>query len=459
MWAAVQVPEESIRPLNPRKQVIPKPGRRRRPMTAPKTQKDKASGRKKVLLSILTAVVILGILVTAGYFIKKLVDSKYFFCTRSVKFISLDLTCDGEKDCPQGEDELTCVSSFTVNTTFPVRLTSVRQVLQVYSPGSGWRTVCHDDWTQQHTQTACKQLGYTHNPRSASVPVDILIPSLKAGPFTAVRTGTTSIPIHQATLDRACRSRSVVSLSCSDCGQVGTQDRIVGGTDAFIEDWPWQVSLQQGGHHVCGGSLVSPRWVVTAAHCFAGSKKELTRWKVVSGQTYMGTLGGSSVDRIILNGDYNPATNDYDIALMRLSSLISVTESSRPVCLPPKALGLSAGTTLTVTGWGYLEENGKISPSLQKASVPLIEQSKCSSPTVFGNSITPRMICAGFLDGKVDACQGDSGGPLVHFIASKWRLVGVVSWGVGCARERRPGVYCNVEEMLNWIYTAIEKHS
>ncbi|XP_068614682.1 transmembrane protease serine 4-like [Brachionichthys hirsutus] len=460
MWAAIQVPEESIRPLNPRQQAIPQPGRHRRPMTAPKTQKDKASRRRRVLLSVLTVVVILGILATAGYFIKHLIDSKYFFCSRSVRFISLDLACDGTEDCSGGEDELTCVSTFAVNTTFPVRLTSVRQVLQVYSPGSGWRSVCNDDWTQQHTQTACKQLGYTHNPRSTGVPVDLLIPLLKPGPFTAVRPGSTATPTHQATLDRgACRSRSVVSLSCSDCGQTGSQDRIVGGTDAFIEDWPWQVSLQQGGQHVCGGSLVSPRWVATAAHCFTGSKKELTRWKVVSGRTYMGTLGGSSVDRIILNGDYDPSTNDYDIALMRLSSPISVGDSSRPVCLPPKALGLSAGTTMTVTGWGYLEENGKVSPSLQKASIPLIDKDKCSSPTVYGKVITSRMICAGFLGGKIDACQGDSGGPLVHFSTSKWRLVGVVSWGVGCARARRPGVYCNVEEMLNWIYTAIEKNS
>uniref|UniRef100_A0A8C7FE86 Transmembrane protease serine 4-like n=1 Tax=Oncorhynchus kisutch TaxID=8019 RepID=A0A8C7FE86_ONCKI len=333
---------------------------KRKPMTALNSQKEKSSSRNRVLITVLMVLLVLGILATAGYFIAQLINSKYFFCSRSVKFIPLDKACDGMVDCSGGEDELTCVASMTVNTTFPVRLVSEQSVLQIYSAGTGWRSVCSEDWTQQHTEKACQQLGYTYKPNSSSISVQNLSSSLKTGPFSGVRVAAETTPFYQTVIDRqACNSESVISLTCSDCGERGRSDRVVGGVDASIEDWPWQVSLQQNGQHTCGGSLVSSRWVVTAAHCFSGSKKELSRWRVVSGRTYMGTLGGSYVDRIILNGDYNAASNDYDLAMMRLTKPITVGNSRRPVCLPPKNLGLKAGDSMTVTGWGYLHEKGR----------------------------------------------------------------------------------------------------
>ncbi|CDQ97296.1 unnamed protein product, partial [Oncorhynchus mykiss] len=111
--------EESNIPLNPRQQVEVRPGMKRKPMTALNSQKEKSSSRNRVLITVLMVLVVLGILATAGYFIAQLINSKYFFCSRSVKFISLDKACDGMVDCSGGEDELTCVASMTVNTTFP----------------------------------------------------------------------------------------------------------------------------------------------------------------------------------------------------------------------------------------------------------------------------------------------------------------------------------------------------
>lgn len=467
MWTPVLVrqlsdnlPEESSRPLNPNRQpVVPRPGRHRRPMTAPKPQTEKNSKRKKIWLTILTVLVVLAILAIAGYFFKVLILSKYYFCKRSVKFIPIDLACDGKHDCAGGEDELTCVSALTVNSTFPVRLLSAKSVLQVFKPGMGWRSVCSNGWTAEHTQTACKQMGYASNPRSGTVPISSLPKPFANGPFTTVRSESGKTPVHQAasTSTHVCQSGSVVTLSCSDCGQARSKERIVGGTDADIEDWPWQVSLLQGGKHVCGGALVTPQWVVTAAHCFGG-KKDIGRWKVVSGQTFLGAQTGSSVTNIITNGQYDEASNDYDLAMMKLYSPLYVGDTCRPVCLPPKNLGLRGGAMLTVTGWGYLEENGEVSNRLQEASIPLIDRTTCSNPSVYYDHLTERMICAGFLKGGVDACQGDSGGPLVHLTMSKNYLVGVVSWGVGCARRGKPGVYTNVEEMMNWINTVIQKY-
>ncbi|XP_007549424.1 transmembrane protease serine 4a isoform X1 [Poecilia formosa] len=437
-------------PLNPNM-----PNAQQKPMANSKPQAAKMSRTKKIIW-ILMAVVILAILVIAGYFIKKLIETHYYYCTRSAKFIPLAKSCDGHADCYDAEDEAYCTSEFKANSTFPVRLISAASVLQVFN-GKTWRTVCNDDWTAQHTETACKQLGYTKSPTSKSVDVSTLQYSLKTGPFAAVWSGSGSTPVHQATTDRSvCRTGSVVSLKCSDCGQVNSVDRIVGGVDAHIEDYPWQVSLHNGGHR-CGGSLVSARWIVTAAHCFTNNK-EVSRWTVMSGETFMSAFGTSSVDKIIIHDQYNTDTNDYDLAMMRLSSPISVGDKRKPVCLPPKDLPLPYKAPVVVTGWGLLRENGKTATRLQMANIEIISRNTCSG--IYGSSLSQRMICAGILAGGVDSCQGDSGGPLVYLSSSsQWNLVGVVSWGDGCARQNRPGVYSNVDDMLNWIYTVIEKNS
>ncbi|KAL4647310.1 transmembrane protease serine 4-like [Arapaima gigas] len=454
-----RVPVESTVPLNPGKKQAPQPGKHRKAMTVQNTEVQTMAKWKRNLITVAMVVLILGILVVAGYFIKQLVDSKYFFCSKSLKFIPLDLACNGQVDCSGGEDEQNCVSNMTVSTLFPVRLMSTQNVLQVYQDGSSWRTVCADQWSQEYTKFTCQQLGYTANPQSDNITIASLPPSLKAS-FSQVnfsKPQSTSLNFNVIN-SPGCSSGFVVSLTCSDCGERPPQDRIVGGVDAKIEDWPWQVSLQLNGQHTCGGTLVSERWVVSAAHCFASSTKELSRWRVVTGKTYISILAGSTVDKIITNGNYDPHLNDYDIAMLQLSQPITVSTVSHPACLPTLDLSLADGAPLVVTGWGYTHENaGQVSNILQKADVTLIAQRTCASNSVYGSAITPRMLCAGFLEGNVDACQGDSGGPLVY-MSNRWQLVGVVSWGMGCARKDRPGVYTNVESMVNWIYTVMEKN-
>ncbi|XP_026109639.1 transmembrane protease serine 4-like isoform X2 [Carassius auratus] len=426
--------------------------KRRRELSRLRTEESRARWRSTVI-TVCCVLVILATLMVGLYFTVRIVNSKFFFCSGSLKFISIEKACDGKANCAGGEDEITCVSKLRTTDTYPVRLMGDRLVLQVFINEGGWRTVCADNWRTKHTRLACQQLGYTVSPRSTRVPVKSLLFNPQDA-FATVSQNSTHSDIQSFLLvsDR-CLSGSVVSVSCSDCGEVVGEDRIVGGVDTAVEHWPWQVSLQWNQQHVCGGALLSKRWVISAAHCFTGTR-ELSRWTVVLGQTKVLGSRGVSVDTIVVHNNYSHLSNDFDIAMLKLTWPVTVGDSILPVCLPPHQL--SVKEMLVVTGWGLLKEKGELPSVLQKALVPLIDRSECSKPSVYGSAITPRMLCAGFLKGNIDACQGDSGGPLVY-LSSRWQLMGIVSWGVGCAREGKPGVYTDVSQLLNWIYTVMER--
>ncbi|XP_016146229.1 transmembrane protease serine 4-like isoform X2 [Sinocyclocheilus grahami] len=409
--------------------------KRRRELSTLRTEESRARWRSTVI-TVCCVLVILATLIVGLYFTVKMVNSKFFFCSGSLRFISIEKACDGKANCAGGEDEIKCVSKLRTNDTYPVRLMGDRLVLQVFNNEGGWRTVCADNWRTKHTRLACQQLGYTVSPRSARVPVRSLLFSPQDAFATVSKNSTHSDIQSFLSVSDRCFSGSVVSVSCSDCGEVVGEDRIVGGLDTAVEHWPWQVSLQWNHQHVCGGALLSKYWVISAAHCFTGRTRELSRWTVVLGQTEVVGSRGVSVETIVVHNNY--------------SSLNSIL----PVCLPPHQLSMKE--MLVVTGWGLLKEKGELPSVLQKASVPLIDRSECSKPSVYGSAITPRMLCAGFLKGNIDACQGDSGGPLVY-LSSRWQLMGIVSWGVGCAREGKPGVYTDVSQLLNWIYTVMER--
>uniref|UniRef100_A0A8C1EXW6 ST14 transmembrane serine protease matriptase n=1 Tax=Cyprinus carpio carpio TaxID=630221 RepID=A0A8C1EXW6_CYPCA len=244
-----------------------------------------------------------------------------------------------------------------------------------------------------------------------------------------------------------------------DCGvRPYKHNRIVGGQNADVGEWPWQVSLHfQTNGHVCGASIISNKWLLSAAHCFIqpdSAYKITSNWLTYSGLRDQNIQDGSvqkrTLKNIITHPNYDSMTNDYDISLLELSDPLNFTNTAHPICLPASTHVFSAGSACFVTGWGTLREGGSVAQILQKAEVKVINDTVCNMVTE--GQVTSRMMCSGYLTGGVDACQGDSGGPLVcRSDVGKWFQAGIVSWGEGCARRNKPGVYTRVTKLREWI--------
>ncbi|XP_053160344.1 transmembrane protease serine 2 [Hemicordylus capensis] len=354
--------------------------------------------------------------------------------------------CDGVNDCPNGEDENRCV-----------RLYGPQRILQVYSSeNKGWYPVCHDDWNDDHGITACADMGYKKNLYYKSQGIRVTgSPS-----FLRLNKSAGNIDLYKKLYNSYwCPSRSVVSLQCINCGvsrkRVNARNRIVGGSAATLGEWPWQVSLHFHNSHLCGGSIITPEWIVTAAHCVDGSYSDSYHWKVYAGiltQKEMFSFKALRIAKIISHPNYDTTTKNNDVALMKLQSPLHFNEWTGPVCLPNPGMMFEPEQKCWITGWGAQRFGGNTSNNLNAADVPLIEPSTCNNMYVYQGKVLPTMICAGYLKGKVDSCQGDSGGPLVTVKNTLWWLVGDTSWGSGCAAQNRPGVYGNMTQFTDWIY-------
>uniref|UniRef100_H3CA45 ST14 transmembrane serine protease matriptase b n=1 Tax=Tetraodon nigroviridis TaxID=99883 RepID=H3CA45_TETNG len=274
-----------------------------------------------------------------------------------------------------------------------------------------------------------------------------------------------------------CRNGKCISKLNPDCdGELDCEDasdedgchcgkrpyrssRIVGGQVSQEAEWPWQVSLHiKGTGHTCGASVLSNRWLLTAAHCVRNPGSAMysqpEQWEVLlglheQGQTSKWTVK-RSVKQIIPHHRYDPVTYDNDIALMELDANVTLNQNIYPICLPSPTYYFPVGSEAWITGWGATREGGRPASVLQKAAVRIINSTVCRS--LMSDEVTEGMLCAGLLRGGVDACQGDSGGPL-SFTSPSGRvfLAGVVSWGDGCARRNKPGVYTRTTQYRSWI--------
>ncbi|CAH0018726.1 hypothetical protein V2G26_002219 [Clonostachys chloroleuca] len=226
---------------------------------------------------------------------------------------------------------------------------------------------------------------------------------------------------------------------------------VVGGQEASATEFPFIVSLEsktegEEGHY-CGGTLLNSLTVLTAAHCLASEDAENVQ---IRAGHRIRNEGGVTVNAasIWLHPDYNATSAENDLALVQLEEPIEKTNNITYATLSPPKSDPKAGTQVTVAGWGHTSEGGELADTLQKASFPVIDRAECKK-TLDAN-ITEGMFCAGDLKGGIDSCQGDSGGPLLN--DENGNVIGVVSFGFGCARENSPGVYARVgyyRELIN----------
>jgi len=240
--------------------------------------------------------------------------------------------------------------------------------------------------------------------------------------------------------------------------------RIVGGEPVAIKDHPWQVALIRGylaepqRSQFCGGSVIANNWILTAAHCVRNSivREDASRIAVVAGTaTYLSGGERLEVKSIHVHPKFDSNTMDYDFTLLRLARPVTTDGSGAARAIAPVASDVSvpARTRAWVTGWGATVEGGSGSVDLLGAAVPVITNATCNKPQSYNGEITDRMICAGRVNGGVDSCQGDSGGPLTTTVSgsSTPSLIGVVSWGEGCARRLKYGIYARVSTASDWI--------
>ncbi|XP_053168860.1 neurotrypsin-like isoform X1 [Hemicordylus capensis] len=400
----------------------------------------------------------------------------------------------GQHDCSHEED-VGVHCSLDSNTVpddasgLPVRLVDGESTkegrVEVFLNGQ-WGSVCDDGWTDRDAAVVCRQLGYSGAAKAKIMayfgeghgPIHLDNVECSGTERTLGECITPERNTHNCwhsedagvICDYMEEEPQAIGNAGSVFGMCGLRllhhrkKRIIGGNKSLRGGWPWQVSLRLKGFHrdarlLCGATLISNCWVVTAAHCFKRFGVDVRRYLLRVGDYHTGVRDEFErelpVEKIVLHRNYQSTSNDNDIALVRIwgkdGHCLSFSHHVQPICLPDRKEKSSINRqACVISGWG--DTGRSYSRTLLQGSVPLLPRVVCQSR--YGKKFTNRMLCAGNLseDNRVDSCQGDSGGPLMCQRSSgHWVILGITSWGYGCGRKDSPGVYTKVSKFAPWI--------
>merc|ERR1719500_2737637 len=260
-------------------------------------------------------------------------------------------------------------------------------------------------------------------------------------------------------LKRSANPEDRATTQCG-CGYAPAAGRIVAGQEVNpMHSRPDQVYLQScstAGCAMCGATLLNKRYAMTAMHCVT----EATNLVVALGEHNIRQdienqkVQGIQVERVIKRPDYDTTSINNDIALLRLASDVQFNNNVIPACLPTDSSQQYTNWEAVVSGWGTTSEGGSTSAVLKETTQTILSSTDPVCVRGSQDSPVPSSKMCGYKAGT-DSCQGDSGGPLVVKEDGRWTVVGVVSYGLGCARTGYAGVYARVTNYLDWINTNI----